>query len=154
MAPSETSPKKPRLRRQSRRSNGACPNLLLRVHQLAQPLTDLEERYPLLGYADGVARLGVPALAGVPMPDTEAPEPAQLDLVPLAQSLGDVVEDGVDDQLGFLLREACQLGHFFDQFRLGHEPTPSKGGPCRSRVPHGTRRPATRSYPPARYHGR
>src|SRR6266498_5944260 len=62
----------------------------LRIDQLAQPLTDLEERYPLLGYADGVARLGVPALAGVPMPDAEAPEPAQLDLVPLAQSLGDV----------------------------------------------------------------
>src|SRR6266498_2462256 len=43
MAPSETSPKKPRLRRQSRRSNGACPNLLLRVHKLAEPLPDLED---------------------------------------------------------------------------------------------------------------
>src|SRR5258708_777522 len=47
----------------------------LGIDQLAEPLPNFEEGYPLLRHADGVARLGIPALPGVAMADAEAPEP-------------------------------------------------------------------------------
>src|SRR3990172_11516967 len=96
------------------------------VDELAEPLADLEERDALLRDAHAVARLRVASLAGVPMPDPEAAEPAQLHLVALGEGVGDVVEDGVDDQLRLLLREGRHSGHFLDEIRFGHDRTPSQ----------------------------
>src|ERR1700682_442513 len=100
---------------------------LLSVDQLAESLPHLEERHPLFGNADAVPGLGVAALSRVAVADSEAAEPAQLHLISLGESVGDVVEDGVDDQLRLLLGQARQLGNFLDQIRFGHEPAPSTG---------------------------
>src|SRR5262245_43645913 len=85
-----------------------------RVDELAQALADLEERDPLLGDVDGAAGLGVAAFAGIAMTDTEAAEAPQLDLVPFGESVGDVVEDRVDDRLRLLLRQVRYLRDFVD----------------------------------------
>src|SRR2546425_3378147 len=69
-----------------------------RVDELAQSLSYLEERHPFLGDVDARPRLGIAALARVPVTDAEAAEPPQLDLVALRQRVGDVVEDRVDDR--------------------------------------------------------
>src|SRR4029453_12947154 len=91
-----------------------------RVDELAQALADLEERNTLLGNIDRAAGLGVAALAGVAMTDAEAAEPPQLDLVPLGESVSNVVEDRVDDSLGLLLRQVRQLRDFVDQLGFRH----------------------------------
>src|SRR6266571_4444684 len=100
---------------------------LASASQKIQPLPDLEEGHALLGDADAVARLGVAAFSGIAVPDAKAPEPPQFNLVPFGERIGDVVEDGVDDQLRLLLRQARQFGDFFDEIRFGHEPAPSTG---------------------------
>src|SRR2546429_8159022 len=96
-----------------------------RVDELAQSLSDLEERDPFLGDVHARPGLGVAALARVPVTDTEAPEPPQLDLVTLRQRVGDVVEDRVDDRLGFLLGQVRDLRDFVEQVCFGHRRLPS-----------------------------
>src|SRR2546430_2123319 len=59
-----------------------------RVDELAQSLSYLEERDPFLGDVHARPGLGVAALTRVPVADTEAPEPPQLDLVTLRQRVG------------------------------------------------------------------
>src|SRR5262245_27327472 len=91
-----------------------------RVDELAQALADLEEGNPLLGHIHGAAGLGVAALAGIAMTDAEAAEAPQLDLVPLGESVGDVVEDRVDDRLRLLLRQVRYLRDLVDQLGFRH----------------------------------
>src|SRR5881392_1056416 len=96
-----------------------------RVDELAQSLSDLEERDPYVGDVHARPGLGVAPLARVPVTDTEAPEPPQLDLIALRQRVGDIVEDRVDDRLGFLLGQVRDLRDFVDQVRFGHRRLPS-----------------------------
>ena len=68
---------------------------------------------------------GVAALAGVAMTRSEAAEAPQLDLVPLDESVGNVVEDRVDDRLRLLLRQVRQLRDFVDQLGFRHRALPA-----------------------------
>src|SRR5687768_15718567 len=90
------------------------------VDELAQPLADLEEGNALLRNVHAGAGLGIAALARVAVTDAEAAEATQLDLVALGEGIGDVVEDRVDDRLGFLLGQIRQLRDLVDQIRFGH----------------------------------
>src|SRR5215475_12963102 len=99
------------------------------VHEFAQALANLEERHPLLWHVDGRAGLGIAALARVAIPDPEAAEAAQLDLVALGERIGDVVEDRVDDGLRLLLGEVGELGDLVDQIGFRHRPL--RSGPVR-----------------------
>src|SRR5262245_30818194 len=91
-----------------------------RVDELAEALADLEEGDALLRDIDGAAGLGVAALAGIAMANAEAAEAPQLDLVPLGERVGDVVEDRVDDRLRLLLRQVRYLRDFVDQLGFRH----------------------------------
>src|SRR2546430_8835673 len=94
------------------------------VDELSQPFAHLEERHPLLGRVHAAPGLGVPSLARVSMTDPEAPETPQLDLVTLAQRVGDVVEDRVDDRLRLFLRQVRDLGDLVYQVGFGHRRLP------------------------------
>ena len=48
-------------------------------------------------------------------PETETAEAAQFDLLPVAERLGDAAEQGVEDDLGALLRQAGGVGHLLDE---------------------------------------
>src|SRR3569832_2924991 len=66
------------------------------VDQLFELFSRLEERDFLRRHVDEGAGLRVAPLAHPPLPETEAAEPADLNLVSLRQRLFDAVEDGVD----------------------------------------------------------
>ena len=51
-------------------------------------------------------------------PEPETAEAAEFDLLPLVQRLRDAAEDGVDDDLGALLREVGGVGHLLDERHL------------------------------------
>src|SRR5215470_4026997 len=91
-----------------------------RVDELAQSLADLEEGNPLLGNVDAAAGLRITPLAGGAVPDTEATEAPQLDLVAFGEGIGDVVEDRVDNGFRFFLRQIRDFRDFVDQLGLGH----------------------------------
>src|SRR5712691_10845787 len=98
------------------------------VDELAESLSYLEERYPLLRNVDARPGLGIAPLPRIPMTDPEAPEAPKLDLVALRQRVGDVVEDGVDDRFRLLLRQARDLRNLVDQVGFGHRLLPSQFG--------------------------
>src|SRR5687768_7735600 len=64
----------------------------LAVDELLQLLARLEVRHLLRRHVDLVARLGVPALPRLALPQAEAAEPAQLDLLPSMQRVDDALE--------------------------------------------------------------
>src|SRR6266403_632617 len=98
------------------------------VDELAQSLSYLEERDPLLGHVDARSGLGIAPLSRVSMTDPEAAEAPELDLVALRQRVGDVVEDRVDDCFRLFLRQARDLGNLVDQVGFRHRLLPSQFG--------------------------
>src|SRR5439155_1315829 len=96
-----------------------------RVDELAQSLSDLEERDPFLGDVHARPGLGVAPLARVPITDTETPEPPQLDLITLQQHINDIIENHINDHLNFLLNQIHDLQNFIDQIRFNHRQLPS-----------------------------
>src|SRR6266568_2391945 len=91
------------------------------VHELTQPLSDLEERHLLAGNAHAGPGLRVPADAGPPLANLEAAEAADLDLVAPAEGVRDGLEDRVHDGLAVLLRQIGRLGELVDQIRPRHD---------------------------------
>src|SRR5512145_416884 len=85
------------------------------VDEFSQSLAYLEEGHALLRDIHARPGLRVAPLPRIPVTDPEASEASKLDLVPLRQRIGDVVEDGVDDRLGLLLGQARDLRNFVDQ---------------------------------------
>src|SRR5262245_34513709 len=98
------------------------------VDELAQSLSYLEERHPLLGNVDARPGLGIAALSRVAVADPEAAEASKLDLVALRQRVGDVVEDRVDDRFRLLLGQARDLRNLVDQVGFRHRLLPSQFG--------------------------
>src|SRR5215510_12586683 len=98
------------------------------VDELAQSLSYLEERDPLLGDVDARSGLGIAALSRVAVTDPEAPEASKLDLVALRQRVGDVVEDRVDDRFRLFLGQARDLRDLVDQVGFRHRLLPSQFG--------------------------
>src|SRR5215813_4348809 len=98
------------------------------VDELAQSLSYLEERHPFLGDVDARSGLGIAALSRVAVADPEAPEAPKLDLVPLRQRVGDVVEDRIDDRFRLLLGQARDLRNLVDQVGFRHRLLPSQFG--------------------------
>src|SRR6266511_2139719 len=91
------------------------------VHELPQPLPDLEERHLLAGDAHARPGLRVPADAGAPLANLEAAEAADLDLVAPPEGVRDGLEDRVHDGLAVLLRQIGRLGELVDQIRPRHD---------------------------------
>src|SRR5437660_9938052 len=85
------------------------------VDELAQSLSYLEERDPLLGHIYARSGLGIAPLSRVPMSDPEAPEAPELDLVALRQRVVDVVEDRVDDCFRLFRRWSREVANLVDQ---------------------------------------
>src|SRR3989442_5166966 len=94
------------------------------VDQLLQLLSGLEVRDSLGRDVHLVSGLGIAPLAGPALPDAEASEAAQLDLLVLAQGVDDRVEDRVHDDFGVLFCQLRNPRHLFHQLGLSH------GRPC------------------------
>src|SRR5262249_50776246 len=67
-----------------------------------------------------VTGLGVAAFPRLALAEAEAAEAAQLDLLAAMERLDDAAKDGVDDDLGMLLRQIRDARHLFHQLRLRH----------------------------------
>src|SRR5262249_25086025 len=87
-------------RRRRRRRRVGLP-----VDELLQLLAWLEVRDLFRRDVHLVAGLRVAPLAGLPAPQPEAAEPAQLDLLAAVERVDDALEDRVDDDLRMLFRE-------------------------------------------------
>src|SRR5438132_8408264 len=94
--------------------------LLQFIDRRREFLPDPEERDYLGGDLDRRLLLRVASDPRPPVPDAEAPESPELDLVALGERLRDPVEDGVDDGLGFLLGDARQPRQRLDQAGFRH----------------------------------
>src|SRR4026209_2046458 len=90
------------------------------VDQVFELLARLEIGDLLRRHVHLLSRLGIAPLARAPLPDTEAPEAAQLDLLVLVQSLDDRVEHRLDDDLGVLLGQLRDPRELLQQLRLRH----------------------------------
>src|SRR2546426_2496219 len=90
------------------------------VDQLLQLLSGLEVRDSLRRDVHLVPGLGIATLAGPALPDAEAPEAAQFDLLVLAQGLDDRVEDRVHDDFGVLFCQLRDPRNLFHQLGLSH----------------------------------
>jgi len=66
-------------------------------------------------------------LAGIPVADPETPEAAKFNLLALAESIGNVIEEGVHNDLSFFLGEVGELDNFVNQVRFRHTLAPSAG---------------------------
>src|SRR5688572_6342980 len=94
--------------------------LRLAVDEILQLLARLEVRHLLRRHIDLVAGLRVAALPRLALPQAETAEPSQLDLLAAVQRVDDALEDGIDDDLGVLLREVRDARDLLDELRLGH----------------------------------
>jgi hypothetical protein len=92
----------------------------LAVEESLQLLAHLEVRDLLGRNVHLLARLRVAALARRPITEPEAPETADLDLVPALQGVHDAAQRGFDDDARLHLGDVELLGHDVDQVRLGH----------------------------------
>src|SRR5262249_20454298 len=104
------------------------PGAASAVDELAQSLSYLEERHPLLRDVDTRPGFGIAALARVAVADPEAAEASKLDLVALRQRIRNVVEDRVDDCFRLLLGQARDLRNLVDQVGFRHRLLPSQFG--------------------------
>src|SRR5262249_43795101 len=96
------------------------------VDEFSEPLSYLEERHAFLRDVHARPGLGVAPLPGVAVTDSEAAEASELDLVPLRQGVGDVVDDRVDDRFRLSLGRARDIGKFVDEVGRRHHLLPSK----------------------------
>src|SRR5690349_23125435 len=92
----------------------------LPVDQILQFLARLEVGHLLRRHVHLVAGLRITALARLALPQPEAAEAAQLDLLASVQRFDDALEYGVDNDFGMLLRQIGDPGHFLHELRLGH----------------------------------
>src|SRR4051812_5806518 len=92
----------------------------LAVEECLQLLAHLEVRDLLGRDVHLLARLGVAALAGSAVAETEAPEAPDLHLVAALQGVHDAAERGLDDDPRLDLRDVELLGDDVDEVRLGH----------------------------------
>src|SRR5262245_3748051 len=95
------------------------------VDEVLQLFAGLEVRHLLRRHVHAVAGLRIPAFPRLALPQAEAPEAPQLDLFAAMERRHDAVADGIDDDLGMLLREVGHPGDFFDQLGFGHQFTSS-----------------------------
>src|SRR5690606_2692696 len=99
--------------------------LALAVHPLPQFLARLEMRDELLGHVDLLAGLGVTADTRRPVVQTETAEPANLDALPVHETIRHRVENHLDGELGVLGHQLRISGRQTrDQLRLGHARLP------------------------------
>src|SRR5690606_23240683 len=97
--------------------------------EILQFLARLEVRHLLLRNLYLVAGLRIAAAARLPSPQTKTAEAAQFDLLAAVQREDDALEDGVDDDLGVLLRKVRGPRDFFDEFGFGHQESTETGRP-------------------------
>src|SRR5688572_1846440 len=116
--------------RRHRRGGRGFGSLGLAVDQLLQLLAGLEVGHLLRRHVHLVAGLRVAALARLALPQAEAAEPAQLDLLPAMQRIDDALEHRVDDDLGMLLGEVGDPRDFLDELRLRHAAGTVANGHC------------------------
>jgi hypothetical protein len=74
------------------------------INHLAQLFAGFEKRDALRGDMHALTCLGVSAIPRVTLAHAKAPEPTQLHLVSLCESVGDTTEQRIDDQLTLLFR--------------------------------------------------
>ncbi len=94
------------------------------VQEVSEPFAGLEVRDPLRRHLNKATHLGVPPSPSTVLAHSEAPEPADLDLVPPHQGARDALEDRLDDCGAFLLGQAGDLRQLVDQLRLRHQSDP------------------------------
>src|SRR6185436_17420041 len=80
----------------------------------------LEIRHLLRRNVHLVAGLRVTALSRLTLPQPEAAEPTQLDLLPTMERIDDALEYGVDDDFRVFLGEVGDSGDFLHELRFGH----------------------------------
>ncbi len=73
------------------------------VYKRSQVLAGPKKRHPFGWNMDRIAGLGITAHARTAVPHPEAPETAQLDLVPPTQGFDDTGEEHVDNMFRLLL---------------------------------------------------
>src|SRR5262249_15120292 len=116
------------------------------VDEVLQFLAGFEVRDFLGRDVHLVTGLRIASLPRLAPPQPEAAEPAQADLLPAMQRVHDALEDGVNDDLGVLLREVGHARHFLDEFGFGHPLTSDAGNDPPASLPDG---PWSRRMPPS-----
>src|SRR5262245_23603970 len=121
------------------RARPAAPLPVSGVDEFSQTLAHLEERHLLARHADAGAGFRVASDPGSPLANLEAPETADLDLIPSRECLGDGIEDRIDDGLAILLRQARCPRQLVHQIRPRHGRDSPRATIARSRGPESIR---------------
>src|SRR5579871_1366155 len=90
------------------------------IHDVLKFFAGLEIGNLFGGHFHARPGLGITADARLPLPCAKASESADLDFVASPQRLHDTVEDGLDDDLGFLAGHLDHSRDLFNKIRLGH----------------------------------
>src|SRR5258707_1624737 len=90
------------------------------VHRIAQLLRRLEERNALGRNVDLRPRLRIASAASIALPGPEAPEAANLNLVPRLQGSDNSIEEIVDDDLSVPTGEVGNVGGLVYEIGFSH----------------------------------
>src|SRR6185437_9980665 len=93
---------------------------LFGIHQVAKLFGGLEVRHALGRHLHSLPSLGIAPNPRIPLPYTERPKAANLDLVAGLQRMDHGIEYRLNNDLAIAPRQISETGHFLDQVRLCH----------------------------------
>src|SRR6185312_10589006 len=91
---------------------------LFGIHQIAKLFGRLEVRHALGRHLHSLPSLRIAPNPRIPLPYTERPKAANLDLVAGLQRMDHGIEDRLNNDLAVAPRQISETGHFLDQVRL------------------------------------